>query len=399
LLRTKIARNDKLDWDCFVRHTTWRTRNGNVLVDITQKLVNINDMRKYLWLCAVVVLYCNKLPIGDDEMNQRGGFEGQVLELQTINSFTENKKIALGTSGNLVIGKGDNYESHIILKFTFSDTSFEGLDEIKLVMRINSSFDNDTVPVGIHILTNSFTEDEATWEKRSNTAGWDSAGGDYEEQPLRNGVIIGDSMVVYFNYVELNRIKTAQGIILIPQDSGFAYLYSREGGHATTFQLVKNGEVAVYSTTGDCHVLNGPLPFYVENWIGSGIASRNFIIFNYDSTLADKRAIYGELRFTFDSFFSRLDSVEIGVKELNEHASGFDTELGPLIALKSVSVDDTICTIDIVHYVQRMIDFPDSNFGLCLYITPENYDLSTVKITDGSFRLKVGYLSPPEPRD
>lgn len=356
-------------------------------------------MKKLFWLCIFVVLSCNKLPIGDDEMNQRGDFEGQILELQVMNSFTESKKIALGTSGNLIIGKGNGYESHVILKFTFSDTSFEGLDEIKLVMRINTSFDNDTVPVGIHILTNSFTEDEATWEKRSNTEGWDSAGGDYEPQPLRNSVVKGDSMVVYFNYVELNRIKASQGIILIPQDTGFAYLYSHEGGHAASFQFVKNGEVSVYSTTSDCHILNGPMPFYVENWIGSGIASRNFIIFNYDSTLAEKRAIYGELTVRFESFFSRLDTIEIGVKELNEHASGFDTELGPLIALRHVPVDDTSCTIDVVHYIQRMIDFPDSNFGLCLYITPENYDLSKVKIADGSFKLKVGYLSPPEPRD
>ncbi len=374
-------------------------RNDNVLVDITHKLVNIISMKNYLWICLFFLLSCNKLPIGENEMNQRGDFEGQLLDLQIMNSFTESKKIALGTSSNLVIGKGDNYESHVIMKFAFSDTAFEGLDEIKLVLRINTSFDNDSLPVGIHILTKEFTEDEATWEKKSNTEGWDSAGGDYEAQPMRNGVIKGDSMVVYFNYVELNRIKTAKGMIFVPQDSGFACLYSREGGHAAAFQLVKNSEVSVYNTTGDCHILNGPMPFYVENWIGSGIASRNFVIFNYDSTLVEKRAIYGELSFRFERFYSRRDSIEIGVKELNEHASGFDTDLGPLIALKRVSVDDTACTIDVVRYVQRMIDFPDSNFGLCLYITPENYDLSTVKITDGSFRLKVGYLSPPEPRD
>jgi hypothetical protein len=374
-------------------------RNGNDLIDIIKKLINIISMNKYLWLCAFVALSCNKLPVGEEEMNQRGDFEGQILELQTLNSFTESKKIACGTSSNLVIGKGRGYESRVILKFTFSDTSFEGLDQIKLVARINSSFDNDTLPVGIHILTKSFTEGEATWDKRSHTEGWDSAGGDYEAQPLRSGVIKGDSMVVYFNYIELNRIKASQGIILIPRDSGYTCLYSREGGHAATFQLVKNGEVSVYNATSDCYIINGPMPFYVENWIGSGIASRNFVIFSYDSTLGEKRAIYGELNFRFDSLYSRRDSIEIGVKELNEHASGYDTELGPLIALKHVSVDDTACTIDIVRYVQRMIDFPDSNFGLCLYITPENYDLSTARIADGSFRLKVGYLLPPEPRD
>ena len=354
-------------------------------------------MKKAVWICLLAVC-CNKLPLGQDELSDRGDFTSKSSNLAVFNSFTESKKIPLGASSNLALGKNVDYESRVLLNFTFSDTDYQGLDEIKLVLRRNTYFEKDTIRFSIHLLTSSFTETEATWAKKSNTVTWDTMGGDFETDSLRYVQIAGDSVLVLFNYVELKRIEASSGLILVPEDSGFVYFQSREGGNAAVFQLVKNGAVTNLPLNADCHILNGPEPFYVENWIGSGIASRNFVMFIYDSILAGKKAIYGELTFKPEKFFTMRDSVEIGIKELAEPVSGFDSKLGSLIALERFSVDDTVFKIDIVHYIQRMIDNPDSNYGFFVYLTPENYDISTVKIKNKSYSLEVGYVDPPGER-
>jgi len=51
--------------------------------------------------------------------------------------------------------------------------------------------------------------------------------------------------------------------------------------------------------------------------------------------------------------------------------------------------------MDIIDYVQRIIDYPDSNFGFFIAISPDNYDISWLKVMSGTYRLKVGYIEPP----
>lgn len=353
---------------------------------------------RHIWFPIFFLIFCNKLPIGEDELNLRGNFKSQSIELPLYASLTEYKNIPLGSSANLILAKGNGYESRILLKFNFPDTAYQGLDEIKLLLFRNNIFYKDTIKFSVHLLTNSFTETEANWYKRSNTEPWDSGGGDFEKNSLKFGEITGDSVLVRFNYIELNKIKAAKGLIIIPEDSGFSGFYSREGGTAPSFQLVKNGVVTSISIGADCHILTGPERFYIENWLGSGMAYRNFVMFSYDTTLNEKKAIYGELTFRQENHLGMRDSVEIGIKELLEPLKGFDSNLGPLIALTKFSIKDTLFKIDIVHYVQRIIEHPDSNFGFFIYLSPENYDITAIKLVHGSHHLKVGYISPPGER-
>jgi len=349
-------------------------------------------------LYIFIFIFCNKLDIGEEEFNARGDFKAQFVELPLYASLTEYKGIALGTSQNLILAKNSNYESRILLKFTFTDTTYQGLDEIKLSLFRNNIFHKDPIKFSLCLLTNSFNEVEANWYKRNSDEFWQNYGGDYETDSIRFGEINSDSLIVKFNYIELDRIRRAKGMIIIPYDSGFVGFYSREGGTAPRFQIVKNGMVTPIPLEADCHILSADTMPYWESWLGSGMAYRNYVKFTFDTTLIDKKAIYGELTFQPEKYFAMRETLEIGVKWLAEPLKGYDTRLGPLIALGRFSVKDTIFNIDIVRYVQRIIDHPDSNFGLFIYLTPENYDIANVKIVHGSHRLKVGYIEPPGER-
>ncbi len=356
-------------------------------------------MRRWILFSFILTLACNKLPLGEEELNERGDFDAITINLPLYVSFTESKAMPLGTSQNLIIGKNSKYQSRVILKFNFSDTTYQGLDQIKLILFKNKSFNNDTLRFTVHILTNEFSETEATWYKKDNTDLWSNPGGDFEFDSLRWGEIKGDSCVVFFNYIDLGKMRNGKGIILIPEDTGFCAFYARESGKPTRFQLVKNGVITSLPLQADCHIIKiDTLPNYWENWLGSGVSFRNYVKFTYDTLLNETKAVYGELTFRAMSHYGLRDSIEIGVKYLRKPFTGFDTELSPQIALKKFALSDTLFALDIVQYVQRIIEHPDSNFGIFIYLSPENYDIANIELMTGSHQLKVGYIKPPEER-
>lgn len=356
-------------------------------------------MIRFALLAVLLFVCCNELPIGEEEFNIRGNFDAQELELTLNNTLTEFDKFAkLGKSTNLVIGKNNDYESRMLLKFDFEDSSYQGLDEIKLILHTNLNLNNDTIKVSIHLLTREFDEDQANWFQRMSGEYWESEGGDFNDDSLRFAELKGDSLLVTFNYIELDEIVNADGMIIIPVDSGFSHFYSKEGGYAPKFLLVKNDVTSSMHLSNDCHIVTGPEPFYTESWIGSGIPYRNYVKFEYDSILDDKKAIYAELTFRPEQHFVMRDSIEIGVKQLLAPLEDFNTATGPLIALERFAADDTVFNIDIVRHIQDIIEEPDSNFGLFIVLSPENYEIASYKMINGSHTLKVGYILPPQGR-
>ncbi len=356
-------------------------------------------MKRYIFLIAILFICCNELPIGEEQFDIRGDFVAQELELPLHNTLTElNSYQNLGSSINLIVGKNADYESRILLEFDFADTSYQGLDEIKLILQTNTNFDNDTIKVSIHLLDDDFDESEANWFKRNNNDWWNNAGGDFSSDSLRMVETKGDSLVITFNYIELEEIINAKGMIIIPVDSGFSYFHSQESGRSPRFLLVKNDVVTSIQLNDDCHILTGPEPFYTESWIGSGIPFYNYAKFVFDSTLIDKKAVYAQLSFAPEHHFIMRDSLQIGVRQLLEPLDDFNTETSGLIALESFSADDTLFEIDIVQHIQHIIEHPDSNFGLFIILYPEEYDIANYKIINGSHTLKVGYIDPPQGR-
>jgi len=356
-------------------------------------------MKKSILLILLFFIYCNELPIGEEEIGLRGDFEAHEIELSIFNTFTEYNKYAyLGGSVNLIIGKNENYESRILLKFDFPDSTYQGLDAIKLILKRNDRFHKDTVKFSIHLLDVEFDESYANWYDRKEGESWVNQGGDFEEDSILIGEIVGDSLVVEFNYIELDEIMSAEGMIIIPEDSGFVYFHSDEGGYSPQFLIEKNEVISSIPLEDDCHIVTGPEPSGIEDWIGSGMPYRNYAKFVFDSVLIDKKVIYADLSFESEDYFIMRDSIEIGVRELLEPIDDFNTTTGPLIGLKRFAADDTLFSIDIAKHIQRLIEYPDSNFGIFIMFLPESYDIANLKIIRGSHSIKVGYIPPPEER-
>lgn len=352
-----------------------------------------------LILLIFAIVACNNLPVGEDELNSRGDFDIQEIMLPRHSTLTEfNRYFAVGSSRNLVIGKNGDYESRILLDFAFPDTTYTGLDEIKLILRRNLNLDEDTLVFSIHVLLGAFEEAVANWHQRTNSEWWDSAGGDFTGDSLCCVTVVHDSVVVYFNHSQFVDIQAAQGIILVPQDSGFVYFNARESGVSPEFVIIKNDDETSFTLAGDCHIVTGPEPFYIENWIGSGFPFRNYAKFVFDSLLLDKKPVFAELTFAVEERFAYRDTIEIGVKRLLEPIDDFNTSIGSFIALDNYALSDTVITIDVVKHIQHCIDHPDSNFGFFIILSPENYDIANLKIRDGSHTLKVGYIEPPKER-
>jgi hypothetical protein len=361
-------------------------------------MIMITIMKRLIFVLCTVLLSCNEIPVGEDELRQRGDFEPQFLNPSLFSTFTEYKSVNTGSAANLVFGRNAEYESRVILVFDFPDTTYEGLDEIRLILNIEREFNNDTVPFSIHLMDVEFNEYEADWTHRNLEENWLTPGGDFNSDSIRYGIAQGDSVILYFNYIELEQIQAASGIIIIPRDTGFCYISSREGENPARIILEKNEVTIPAFVEADCHIINGSEPSLFDDWIGSGWVYRDFVKFNYDTLLDSTMAVYAELSFRCSEYFGHRDTLEVGVRELLEPFSTFDTPAGPLIALKKIGVGDTVVTIDIVRHAEHLIAHPDSNYGFYITITPETYDISRVKIVRGSHRLNIGYIEPPEPR-
>jgi hypothetical protein len=362
-------------------------------------------MKKVLLYAVFCFVACNQEPVGQDELDQRGNFNAQTINLPFYASVTETKSIALGSSVNLVLGKNANYESRVILKFTFPDTIPNGAKDIRLVLTRNKNLDRDTLRFSIHLLTSDFTESDATWSKRNADEAWAVAGGDFEGDSLRYVIFKEDSLVVPFNYAELTWMKNAKGIIFVPRDSGFGAWYAKEGGNAPQLRMTVGTTVTTIVLAADLFIVRGPSPSYYDPWIGAGVPYRNCVKFTFfddslppDSILLGKKCLYGELTFGIESRFALRESLDIGIKPLTEPLNGFDTDVGPLVAFRRIAAGDTSATVDIIQYIQKVIDHPDSNFGFFIFLSPDNYDIANVKIRRGSYRLKVGYIDPPGER-
>lgn len=357
-------------------------------------------MKKALLGLALLCLACNEKPLGEEALDVRGDFRAQTIDLQLFSSFTEVRNIPVGSSTSLILGENGRYRSRVLLDFAFADTTYQGADEIKLILFRDDDFENDTVGFTLHLLENEFAESEATWDSRNDNDAWDVPGGDYHASALRTGQFTGDSVVLTFNYVELAQIVAADGLILLPSDSGFVALEARESGRGASFTIRKNETTETPSLTGDCHIIKDLAPpNYWDNWLGSGVSYRNYVRFQGDPAIAGMKAVFGELvlRRTGD-WFGLQDSFEIAVKELEEPFTGFQTELGSIIELARFAFSDTIYTLDIVRHIQRIIDHPDSNFGFVLYVSPENYGLCHVQLATGMHELTVGFVPPPAER-
>ena len=125
-------------------------------------------MKYYLIIFCLACIACNDLPLGQHELYDRGDFAAQEIELVRINTLTVTDQYAtLGNSRNIIIGSDGEYQSRVLLSFAFTDTTYVGLDEIKLILQHNTDFQSDEITFSVHLLEAAFEESEANWYQRT----------------------------------------------------------------------------------------------------------------------------------------------------------------------------------------------------------------------------------------
>jgi hypothetical protein len=347
-------------------------------------------------IMVLMLLSCNDLPIGEDQLYVRGDFNVLEVDMIRINTLTEYDIYANhGSASTMVVGKNADYESRILLSFDFPDTTYEGLDEIKLILEQNTNFHNDTMKFNIHLLSEEFDEAYASWYQRIDLEYWQTPGGDFIADSVCIVQAAADSLVISFNHEQLEDMMAAPGIILIPKDTGFVHIYS-----GPQFILVKNDQTVYVDNEQDCHIVTGPEPASIENWIGGGVPYRNYAKFVFDQPISDSTEIlpvYAELSFEAEKIFAMNDQVQIEILELLEPLDDFHTSVRDLNVITVVDTTDSIFTVDILDHIEKIIVYPDSNFGFFITLSPE-YLIANVKIKSGSHSLKVGLVDTPQER-
>ncbi len=359
-------------------------------------------LRKTALLTAVVILAlsCNKSPLGEDELAQRGTGSPEFV-IARIDSF-ETCYIApgQGTSLNLVLGRDQEYQSRILLNFSYPDTVSSDMEDIRLTLYKRKFPRDDTFEFNLHVLTTAWAEDNATWRLADAGLQWYRPGGDYETDPLVSKSAVGDSVVIRFTRDNLETMKAGQGVILVPSGPGFTTFYSREGAKPVRLTYKKGDDRLDIPLSGDAHIIVDSLPEpFRKLWLGAGIPFRPFLRFSgTDTLLRDKKIVYGLLRISKSFARSQRDTIDITLHPLFEAYRGFDTKHGSALVNAKVALGDSSYELDVINLLQYMAYHADSNYGFFLKTSPDNYDITRLEFRTDPIEIEVGYISPPEVR-
>lgn len=351
-------------------------------------------------LAVVVILSCNKNPLGEDELADRGVSNPLFLSVSVDSLETSYTAPAQGTSLNLILGRDQEYESRVLLNFSYPDTISTDMHDIRLTMYKRKVARDDTFEFNIHVVTTGWSEDGATWALADQGSQWYRKGGDYESSVLVSKIAAGDSIVIPFTREQLITMQGGQGIILIPTQDGLTTFYSREGNKPVRLTYKKGDDRYDMPLSGDAHIINDSLPEpYRKLWLGSGIPFRPFLHFSAaDTVLEGKKIIYGILRLKRGFARSQRDTVDITINALTEPYRGFDTKFTSALVSTKFSLQDSIYDIDVIRLIQRIAYRADSNYGFFIMTSPENYDISRFEFKTDSIAVEVGYITPPRVR-
>ncbi len=363
-------------------------------------MVDFKAKKLLIGLLLVLFINCNKNPLGADELSGRGIGNPQFLTTIVDSFATCYTAPGQGKSLNLVLGKNQEYESRILLNFTYPDTISEDMQDIRMTLYKRNFPREDTVELNLHLVTTGWGEYYTTWFLADQELKWYHEGGDYEPAPLISKIAAGDSVTIRFTRDQLNMMKGKMGIILIPTTEGFTTFYSREGRKPIRLTYKKGDQRYDIPLISDAHIIKDWLP-EPENkiWIGAGIPFRSFLYFSaFDTIVFNKKIIYSQLRMKKLFATSQRETIEIVIRPLTESFRGFASQSGSILSSKKFSLTDSIYEVDIINLLQHIANNPDSNFGFFLMTNPEDYDISRFEIKTDTIEIEMGYISPPQAR-
>lgn len=358
--------------------------------------------------CLFLLVACNTLPVGFDQFENLPATE--VLELLPDSIDCYAKYVPLGFADHLLLGKDNQYESRVLLKFPLRDSSLDSVASIHLIL-----YHQDSIPMGFicRACSTDWSTSAVTWRMADSITQWFSPGGDWWPFLLGEGKLEGDSTVVELNIDYLDTlVHRSSGIILLPRDTGFSTIATLSTS-TTAPRLIFNyldGRKRIYYATEDAHIIDsigiGLLP--TDLVVGSGVAVRTWLHFALESIPRAATIARAEISFQPRTLYRRTDTLWLAAHRLTESylSRGKSANFDETPSATSAYVpgdNDTIVRIEITALVQNWVSRTDSfpNYGLLLTAQPEWMKPFRFKIfRTGALapKLKIQYLLPPEDR-
>lgn len=358
--------------------------------------------------CILTLLNCNTVPVGFDLIGSIP--EEKLIELMpdTIDSYA--KFVPLSTAPYLLLGKDDQYESRVLIKFALKDSALDSVTTVQLILYPQESYPQKFL---CYPCSTDWSGSGVTWRMTDSLNQWVSPGGDYWHLLLGEGSLVKDSTVLQLNRDYLTTlVRQSYGIILLPGDTGFTSIVSLDKTSSSSRIVLsyRNGKKRIYYPTEDAHIVDTTnlLIYPEELLVGSGVAFRTYLHFSLESILPAATITRAELEFKPLTVYRREDTIRLGAHRLTEsyQTKGKYAHFVPTAAgiTRYVPLDtDTIIHLEITSLVQEWVSRPDSspNYGLLLTAEPEWLKPFRIKIFrsgPNSPRLKIRYLYPPEDR-
>jgi len=368
-------------------------------------------MRRLLLPLVVLLLGCNTLPVGSDQLRGVPAVDSLNLEPDTTAGYA--KYVPLASADTLFLGKDDQYESRVLMKFWTEDRPDSALEDVTSAQIVIHPGDSTPMSFVCRPCSVNWFADAVTWKLAESTVHWLVPGGDFYDIELASGTFEGESLVIDLDLDHLDTfIEESDGIILFPQDTGFCPLFSGFSQEtAPRLRLIwgDDEDEQLFSVYEDAHIVdtNDVNPGFRYMIAGSGVAFRSFLYFDTDSIPPEATIARAELSFLPDVEYARTDTVGISVRRLTQsfEQKGRFAEYLDLASARldyAVAADsDSVAVLDLRALVQFWTANPDSNLGCYILSEPEWSRMFRMRIpTSGpnAPKLDIYYVMPPEGR-
>jgi hypothetical protein len=354
----------------------------------------------FIFFLTLIMLSCNSSPVGFDEL-ERELTEPVSHEFYPQASDCYEKYIANGLSSSLILGQNREYESRVLLLFPLVDSSLDLVAEVRLVLYTKRQRD---ITFNVHIVSEAWQENGATWVKTDSAGYWLMPGANFSETSIGQGQIAEESTIVILSNID-SLVRRGEGIILIPQDSGFGFFYSDETGNKPKIVFKYPDQERSFQALADASIID-TVDLHLDRndlWVGAGYAYHTYLKFNTDIIPEEATINNAELIIRLSSTFLLTDTIEIGIHRLLEPYQEFlRPKFSSSISAKGRFVtSDTLIQMDLRNLVQFWTLNRDSNFGIIINGYPEYFEIFRIELkkelTDRPL-LKTGYILPPEGR-
>jgi len=353
------------------------------------------------FLFALTLFNCNRSPVGFDQLDRELS-EPTLYQFNPSASACYQRHIANGSSINLILGKNQEYESRVLILFTLVDSLLDSLNEVRLVLKTSRY---RSVPFTIHIIQQEWQEKTVSWLRTDSLGYWLNPGADFSELVIGQGTITADSTVIILSHID-SLVRNGRGLILIPSDTGFAFLYSCETANDPKIIYKYPKKERTFTASADASIIDTVNLNLGRNqlWVGGGYGFHTYLKFAIDTIDTNVTITDAELILHPAQSFLLTDTIEIAVQRLLEpYQEGLLTQKfhTDISAKTRFTNTDTVIKINLKNLVQFFSLNRDSNFGFILRGYPEYSSIFRIELKTDLANLPILKLScilPPKGR-